>query len=100
MDRSEEPGPAPEDRAGPAPAPADRPPDRTGTLRPPARAVSARLIGACAGVVVLVALAVYGALREIWPLFFVCCVLTAVTAAYAIVEGERLRRDDDPAGAD
>ncbi|MEU8269442.1 hypothetical protein AB0B89_20070 [Sphaerisporangium sp. NPDC049002] len=59
--------------------------------RPP----GVRLVAACAGVVVFVVLAVYGAVHQAWLLFFAGCVLTALTVAYAIVEGERWRRGDD-----
>ncbi len=98
MDRSEghgrEPGAPPQHRDRlrrddrlPSPGPGG-----TGTRHWPP---NARLIAACAGVLFFVTLAVYGAVHQVWPLFFACCVLTALTSAFTIVEAERWRRGDD-----
>jgi hypothetical protein len=100
MDPSEDPGVEPGDPRDHRrhPLRADRPPPRhgpTGTLRRGSGPLNARLIASCTGVVVFVTLAVYGALTQAWPLFFVCCVLTAIAAAYAIVEAERWYLGDD-----
>ena len=81
MDRSEDPGDHPR-------------PDRAGALRPP----GPLLLVSGAGVIVFVALTVYAALGQRWPLFFVSCVLTAIAAAYAIMEVEYWRRGDDHPG--
>jgi hypothetical protein len=59
-------------------------------FRPP----SALLVASSAGVIVFVALAVYAALGQRWPLFFASCVLTAVASAYTIAEGERRLRSE------
>ncbi|MEV7967699.1 hypothetical protein AB0O34_17175 [Sphaerisporangium sp. NPDC088356] len=106
MERSEdhgrEPG-APRDHRF-RPHRADRPlsPGTAGaaTRHRASRAPGAWLIAACAGVIVFVVLAVYGAVHQLWPLFFAGCVLTALTAAFAIVEAERWRRGDDPGPGD
>ncbi|MDH2424615.1 hypothetical protein [Sphaerisporangium sp. TRM90804] len=60
------------------------------------RPVNVRLIVACVGLIVFLALAVYAAIGQNWPLFFVAVALTALSAAAAMVMGEwwRAHRGD------
>jgi hypothetical protein len=54
--------------------------------------LNVRLIAACVGVIVFVVLAIYAAWYDMWPLFFLSCLLTALSGGYAIVVGELLHR--------
>jgi Flp pilus assembly protein TadB len=106
MDRSEHPGREPADPRDHLYRPprgdrlVSRGPRRAGAAGRDRRSPSAALVAACAGVLVFVVLAVYGALQQVWSVFFVSCVLTAVSAAYAIVEGERWRGVEQAGQAD
>jgi hypothetical protein len=55
------------------------------------RSLNVKVIVACVGIVVFLAVALGAGIARMWPLFLVGVVLTAVAIAYALMMGERWR---------